>query len=107
MRYMAMKRKGFSPKKAGRRSIRPIAGGANPFALVLEEARKRVLLEAYPEPIPMPLLPVERVVVRHRTVWYLVGLLGIIGVALNPAFAAPPPNAVIDQAEALGPRSSG
>ena len=40
---------------------------------------------------------------RHWTVGYLVGTLGILGLALSPAFAAPLPNAVIDPGQGIGP----
>lgn len=39
----------------------------------------------------------------HGTVRYLVGILGVIGLALSPAFAAAPRNAVIDPGRGIGP----
>jgi hypothetical protein len=39
---------------------------------------------------------------RHWTVGYLVGTLGILGLALSPAFAAPLPNGVIDPGQGIG-----
>jgi len=40
---------------------------------------------------------------RHRTVGYLVAILGILGLALSPAAAAPPPSAVIDPGRGISP----
>jgi hypothetical protein len=40
---------------------------------------------------------------RHWSVRYLVGILGILGLVLSPAFAAPGPNAVIDPGRGIAP----